>query len=242
MGDYYDIYKLRLNRFGDNYQNRLQGMREKNFSNYLLKSIYRSDFIYLDNKYSGSLEPYKQDKTQTLNYLLTETSLNMPNGIILQITDYDNQINNWMIFYKEQINSSGYNKYIVLKMTHNIEWYNNENINEKYNSMGYFCGKMTTQIIDLIESNANSIIYLEDSNYSFIIMPINYNIYKDSYILLINSDKKQQQFLVMGYDIQSTKGIMYITVKPIYEYNLSPNDDADDNNFWITGDLNEESN
>ena len=34
MGDYYDIYKLRLNRFGDNYQNRLQGMREKNFSNY----------------------------------------------------------------------------------------------------------------------------------------------------------------------------------------------------------------
>ena len=82
---YFDIYKLRVNRYGIDYQSRVQGEREKLFKEYLLKSLYRVDFEYENNIYPGSFEKYKQDDTQTLHYLLTETSLNMPNGTILMI-------------------------------------------------------------------------------------------------------------------------------------------------------------
>ena len=45
---YFDIYKMRLNRFGNDYQSRIQGAREYNFDLYLLKSVYRVDFMYND--------------------------------------------------------------------------------------------------------------------------------------------------------------------------------------------------
>jgi len=56
---YYDIYKLRLNRFGNDYQSRIQGEREKNFDLYLLKSVYRVDFLYNNQHHVGSLERNK---------------------------------------------------------------------------------------------------------------------------------------------------------------------------------------
>ena len=48
--DYFNsIYKKRLNRYGLDYQSRIQGEREENFEYYLLKTIYRVDFLY-ENK------------------------------------------------------------------------------------------------------------------------------------------------------------------------------------------------
>ena len=59
--DYIEIYRRRLNRYGLDYQSRVQGQRERDFDNYLLKSIYRVDFWY-DNMYvPATLERYKQD-------------------------------------------------------------------------------------------------------------------------------------------------------------------------------------
>mgnify|MGYP003506872608 CR=1 FL=1 len=45
---YFDIYQLRVNRYGLDYQSRIQGKREQNFDLYLQKSIYRVDFEYND--------------------------------------------------------------------------------------------------------------------------------------------------------------------------------------------------
>ena len=58
MSTYFEIYKQRLNRFGNDYQSRIQGSREYNFDLYLLKSVYRVDFEY-NHHYAGSLERYK---------------------------------------------------------------------------------------------------------------------------------------------------------------------------------------
>jgi len=38
------------------------------------------------------------------------------------ITDKDNNTVPWMIYYLENIKASGYNRYVVLKMTHFITW------------------------------------------------------------------------------------------------------------------------
>ena len=45
--DYFeDIYLKRLNRFGLDYHSRVQNKRELDFELYLLKSVYKVDFLY----------------------------------------------------------------------------------------------------------------------------------------------------------------------------------------------------
>lgn len=56
MGYFEDIYKKRLNRYGSDYQSRTQGQRERFFENYLIKSIYRVDFLYNNEMEPGILE------------------------------------------------------------------------------------------------------------------------------------------------------------------------------------------
>ena len=122
MGYFEDIYKKRVNRYGLDYQSRIQREREELFDLYLLKTIYRVDFLFEDEEVACSLEKYKQDETQTLQYLLTKTNINIPNGTILMIPDKDKIKKPWLVYYLEDIKASGYNRYIVLKMTHYLTW------------------------------------------------------------------------------------------------------------------------
>ena len=49
MSNYYeDVYLKRLNRYGYDYQSRVQAQREREFEGKLLKSVYRVDFDYED--------------------------------------------------------------------------------------------------------------------------------------------------------------------------------------------------
>ena len=84
MDNYYeDVYLRRLNRFGNDYQSRIQGERQKVFEQYLYKSVYQVDFEYGGEIRLGSLEPYKQNETKTLHYLLTELDVEFAPGTIL---------------------------------------------------------------------------------------------------------------------------------------------------------------
>jgi hypothetical protein len=44
--EYYTIYRRRLNRYGLDYQSRVQNQREREFEIYLYKTIYRVDFKF----------------------------------------------------------------------------------------------------------------------------------------------------------------------------------------------------
>ena len=44
MNYFEDVYLKRLNRYGYDYQSRVQAQREKVFEDLLLKSVYRVDF------------------------------------------------------------------------------------------------------------------------------------------------------------------------------------------------------
>ena len=116
--EYFDIYNLRLNRYGNDYLSRMQNKREKEFAQYLAKTVYRINFSFNDENQVGSFEKYKQDDTRTLQYLLTNVHLNIPNGTILQIPDKDKVLKPWMVYWLEHIEASGYNRYIMLRMTH----------------------------------------------------------------------------------------------------------------------------
>ena len=100
-----DIYLKRLNRFGTDYQSRIQGQREKEFENLLLKSPNRVSFLFNEEETVGLLKRYKQDETRTLQYLLVRVDTNIPGGTILSIPNKDGIEESWMIFFLDVITS-----------------------------------------------------------------------------------------------------------------------------------------
>lgn len=238
MGYFEDIYKKRVNRYGLDYQSRIQREREELFDLYLLKTIYRVDFFFEDEEVAGSLEKYKQDETQTLQYLLTKTNINMPNGTILMIPDKDKIKKPWLIYYLEDIKASGYNRYIVLKMTHYLTWTARDGSQQE--SWAYMYGQEDNMLKDEIRSRSRmDTIYAENLKMSFFVMPTTPKIKKDDY-LEIGTGELKEQYRVTGYDIQSTPGVEYVTVDPTYEYDLTPAPqqqpgDSEDEFFWLNG-------
>ena len=238
--DYYnDVYKKRLNRYGLDYQSRVQGMRERSFELLLEKSIYRIDFDYDGTINPGVFEKYKQDETRTLHYLLTRTNLNIPNGTILMISNKDNQEEPWMIYYLEDIKASGYNRYIMLKMTHYITWKARDN--KIYSSWAYLYGQENNMLKDELQARSRADArYTENLKTSFFILPINEHIRKDDYLVINENTPLEEAYVVTGYDINSTKGVEYITIDPVYIRDKNPDPiktetDSNEDFFWIEG-------
>ena len=238
MSYFNDVYKKRVNRYGLDYQSRIQGERERNFDLYLFKTVYRVDFLFENNYVAASFEKYKQDETETLHYLLTKVDVKIPNGTVLMIPDKDNIEKPWMIYYLEHIKASGYNRYVVLKMTHNITWRARDG--KEYSSWAYMYGQENNMLKDEIRSRSRmDTIYAENLKSSFFVLPTNPNLKKDDY-LIIGEKPLQEYYRVTGYDIQSSDGVEYVTIDPIYEYDLSlapekTDKDEDKDFFWFNG-------
>ena len=235
---YYDVYTQRLNRFGNDYQSRIQGEREHNFELYLLKTVYRVDFEYNHCVHAGSLEKYKQDDTKTLQYLLTKVDLDIPNGTILELLDKNNVKQPWMIYYLENIKASGYNRYIVLKMTHMLKWIARDGSTKS--AWAYMYGQEDNMLKDEIRSRSRmDALYGENLKSSFFVTAANEFIKKDNYFI-VGEKPFQEYYRVTGYDIQSTPGVEYVTVDPVYEFDLSAppeqtSSDQDEEFFWLNG-------
>ena len=236
--EYYDIYKKRLNRYGLDYQSRIQNKRENEFQLYLAKSVYKVEFTYNSATIIGSFEKYKQDETETLHYLLTDIDVNIPNGTILQIPNKDGILKPWMVYYLEHIKASGYNRYIMLRMTHYLTWIARDKSTQT--SWAHMYGQEDNMLKDEIKSRSRmDTLYTENLKASFFVMPKNQYVKKDDYFI-VGAQPFQEYYRVTGYDIQSSEGIEYVTIDPIYEYDLTPaprqepTDDPEDF-FWLNG-------
>jgi hypothetical protein len=238
MGYYEDVYLKRLNRYGIDFQTRMQGQREENFHRQLMKSVYYVEFEYEGKVREGELTPMRQNETKTMQYLLTDVHLDMPNGTILFIPDKNNELKPWLIYYLEDMKASGYNRYIMLKMTHMLSWIDRDG-NEQ-TSWAYFYGQEDNMLKDELKSRSRmDTIYAENLKSSFFILPLNEYIKKDIY-LIVGDKPFQEYYRVTGYDIQSSEGVEYVTVDPIYEYDLTPapnktTEDNDEEFFWFNG-------
>ena len=235
--NYYNIYLKRLNRYGEDYQTRIQSKREQEFELYLLKSVYRIDFDYEDKKHPATFEKYKQDETETLHYLLTKIDLNIPNGTVLMLPNKDDELKPWMVYYLETIKASGYNRYIMLKMTHHLFWKDRENIER--DSWAYMYGPQNGALRDTVVSTGDLSRFFENSKLNYFIMPKNQYIKRDIYFE-VGEDEFKEGYRVTGYDIQSTEGVEYVSVDPIYLFDNTPapektENDSDEEFFWLTG-------
>ena len=235
---YYDIYLKRLNRYGNDYQTRTQNKRERDFENYLLKSVYRIEFEYDTKINPATFERYKQDETETLHYLLTRVDVNIPNGTVLMLPNKDDELKPWMVYYLEAIKASGYNRYIVLKMTHFLKWKDREG--NSRSSWAYMYGQEDNMLKDELQSRSRSDArYTENLKGSFFVLPTNEYLRKDDY-LEVGEGALKEGYRVTGYDINSTSGVEYVTVDPIYLYDNSPapekqDGDNEEDYFWLEG-------
>ena len=235
--DYFeDIYLKRLNRFGLDYHSRVQNKRELDFELYLKKSVYKVDFIYKGLDQVGVLEEFKQDISQTFQYLLTRRDLNIPEGTLLEIKDANDKVTRQLVYYMRDVVASGYNKYILLKMKHCIEL---EIDGKKHKLWGYLKGPQESIVSDEIKSSGISTIYLEDSNKYILVLPKTPLIKKDTYFTL-GEDWEKTGYRVTGYDIHSVPGIEFVTLDPVYIRDESPppektEDDSDEDFFWLNG-------
>lgn len=239
MGYYDEIYLKRLNRYGLDYQSRIQRERELLFEQLLLKSIYRVDFDFNGLSNPGIFEKYKQDNTETLHYLLTKTNLEIPNGTILMIPNNKKQLKPWMVYWLEEINASGYNKYVMLKMSHYITWTARDG--EEHSTWVYMYGQEDNMLKDEIRSRSRAdTIYTENLKMSFFVTPINEFIKKDDYLVIGKGTPFEEAYVVTGYDINSTEGVEFVTIDPVYIRDespipeIKPGDNPDDF-FWIQG-------
>ena len=239
MSNYYeDVYLKRLNRYGYDYQSRVQAQREREFEGKLLRSVYRVDFEYEDEIHPATLERYKQDETELMQYLLTRVSLNIPNGTVLMIPDKDLVPQPWLVYWLESIKASGYNKYIVLKMTHFITWRDRDG--REQTSWCYMYGQQDNMLKDELRSRSRmDTLYTENLKMSFFVMPTNEFLRRDDY-LEIGEGNLKEAYRVTGYDIQSTPGVEYVTVDPVYLRDNSPvpeqtQEDDPDDFYWLNG-------
>ena len=236
MGSYYEkVYQRRINRYGLDYQSRIQSQRERDFDNYLYKTIYRVDFEFDGEHIPASLERYKQDYSETQGYLLTKTDVKIPNGTVLMIQSKNDTVTPWMVWWLEQIEASGYNKYVVLKMTHYLKWISGDKTIEQW---AYFSGPGTAAISDVIRTATGKPVYSENNNLHTFITTHNESICRDLYFE-VNQGNTTQAYVVTEFDINSTPGVNYVTVDPVQVREPQKPIQVDNNNkeeyFWLQG-------
>lgn len=239
--DYFDdIYRKRINRYGDDYQSRLQGKREAAFERELAHSPYRVTFHYKGELRAAQLVPRSQNDTKSLQYLMTSVSQPVPPGTVIHTENMRQEEDWWMVYYEDETVARGYNRYVVIKMTHNISWINKDQT--EGSSMAYFYGQEDNMLKNDIKSRSRTnTIYSENLKLNFFIMPITDNIALDSYMEVEDiTGTIVEPYRVTGYDRQSTEGVMYVTVNPIYKFDKTPapqkeQGDNDEDYFWLDG-------
>ena len=234
MSYYEDVYRKRLNRYGLDYQSRIQGQRDRNFEDYLFKTIYRVEFTLGDGFYIGSLEPNKQDHSQTTAFLLTSATLILENGTVLNLHYGDGTEHLWLVWWLEHKAAKGYNKYMMLSLTHVLNWEIN---GEKYAQDAYLCGPALKAISDSIKDSA-PVRYLEDNNLYTFVTSYHPKLKKDEYFEITHKDTTQG-YIVVGIDVNTTPGVEYISADPVPLRDRTtvavPTLDDSAESFWLNG-------
>lgn len=233
MSYYDEVYLKRLNRYGIDFQSRLQGQRERNFEIYLMRTLFRVDFEFEDKVHPASLERYKQDYSETQMYLLTRWDLQIPNGTILRVVNQDGTAIKWMIWWREMIESSGYNKYVVLRMTHELKWISN---GQEYSQLGYFRGPGKAAVMDTMRSRYGRTFYNEYDHLHMFITPYNPYLKRENYFS-IKEGETDQGFVITEIDINSTPGVEYVSVDPTFLRSepQTLTEDRDSELYWLDG-------
>ena len=137
----------------------------------------------------------------------------------------------WMVWWKEEIEASGYNRYVVLKMTHQITWRDSKN---SYEQWIFFSGPGHSKFLDTLKSSTGEAVYKENNNAYIMVTPKNELLKRDVYFKIKGDE--DSAFTIAELDTNSTPGVAYITADPSYERDPANEDEVHDAaNFWLNG-------
>lgn len=234
---YYDqIYLKRLNQYGTTTQERIANQRELNFEHQLAESVYQVEFDYEEEQELGELCPYKQDKTQTLMHLLTRKRVKLTTGTILELMQ-GGESNHFMIYWLEDSATRGYNRYILLRMTHQLEWKLDDGTSHAV--WAYFYGPGSAAIFDTVKSKSAAPLYMEAQTPYFFITGYDETIKRELYFS-VSYRNNIEGYKVTGYDIVSTPGVEFITIQeqPIRDETPKPTPQPGEDPtpyYWLDG-------
>ena len=238
MSNYMDIYRLRVNRYGGTYKDKILDQRRKEFDVYLDYSAYRIDFTYNGETYPGTFERYKQDEMRVLHYLLTRTTLVIPNGTTLELPNSEGVLETWLVYYLEKIVASGYNRYIMLRVAHEISWTDRDGVART--SKAYLRGPGTGKMVGEALLGSKQSVYLEDNDATYLILATNLDLNIDDYIVINKNTRFWEGYRVNGYDKKSVEGVEFVTLDPTYlrdesEVPTAGASDSASDFFWFNG-------
>lgn len=231
---YFDIYKKRMNRYGDNATDRLEKGRQQNFEKFLHQSPHYTKFQYKDKEVECVFEPSSQDETKTVMHVLCRVGEKFNPGDIVTICG-----KRYMFWYWDERQDSGYNRWNVIKLSQYIEWLNEDG--STWSNEAYIFSQQTNMLKNELKSRSRSAtLYLENLKLDFMIMPSDKNLEIGSY-LVIKIDDMSRAERVTGIDFLSTPGVMYVSMDPTIERDLTKTpektDEDEDNDFFWLGNL-----
>ena len=119
-----DVYLKRINRFGKNIQERIQGKKEYDFNFFKEKSPNKVNVYENNNLISdGVLQNKTNSEKEVIDYLLVDKDIDFPDGTILETEQFvDLKKQKWLIFHLDEYVSIGYNRYQLVELDRTIEW------------------------------------------------------------------------------------------------------------------------
>ena len=245
MGYFDEVYLKRINRFGNNIQERIQNKREYDFEETILKkspnqvSVWEGlnswDEAEMPPDYLGILQTKEYDQDEIVDYLLVPCDRKIQMGKLLYFMDvrHKKREHPWLAYAVDPYTTGSHNRYTVIELEEKMEWY----VDGIYHSspvhaVGGGSGARDKNInLKFRVQFAESGVYLPNKRYS-IVMPYNSTIKKNNKVTIGG-----ETWRITGFDKISVNGVMYITLE---EYLTDKNDDVpvagrDENaNWYIT--------
>jgi hypothetical protein len=217
----YSAYYKRVNRYGNNLQERVQGKKEHDFLTFMSKSpnLVRARNGEDENYYEAVLQTKEYDQDEVTSYLLVPLDEKIPMGTVIYTKDtrhasvlYEDKIyeeRRWINYSIDPYTSTGYNRYTVVELESELSWVLD---GIRYSSYAHATGggsgardKNINLKFNVQFSEAG--VYLPNKRYS-IIMPTHPKLKKNMKITL-----GEETWRVTGFDNVSVKGVSYVTLE-----------------------------
>lgn len=222
---YFDVYLKRVNRYGNNLQERIQGKKEHDFEVFMSKSpnkvtAWNNEIGLKEDGYSAVLQTKEYDQDEVVDYLLVPLEQEIAMGTIIYTfnkrhdnIEYEDKKNpgyrRWINYAIDPYTSTGYNRYTVVELESEISWVAD---GIKYTSFAHATGggsgardKNINLKFKVQFSEAG--VYLPNKRYS-IVMPTNKHLKKNMKVTLGG-----ETWRVAGFDNISVKGVSYVTLE-----------------------------
>lgn len=217
----YSAYYKRVNRYGNNLQERVQGKKEHDFLTFMSKSpnLVRARNGEDENYYEAVLQTKEYDQDEVTSYLLVPLDKKIPMGTVIYTKDarhtsvfYEDKAyeeRRWINYSIDPYTSTGYNRYTVVELESELSWVLD---GIRYSSYAHATGggsgardKNINLKFNVQFSEAG--VYLPNKRYS-IIMPTHPKLKKNMKITLGG-----ETWRVTGFDSISVKGVSYVTLE-----------------------------